>query len=133
MIKEKHEECIGFQTLINIKDINYLINFTDLSVQKLVLKHVQLDGMEAESVIPHWFGAILTYPWSPHEAPQEFLTRKYSCPLSVPYPTARTPWSSFLPHPWVMTPVVYIWKTNWSASMATETGPLARAALSWAP
>ena len=67
---------------------------------------------------------ILMYPSTPQSAPQEFLTRKYSCPFSVPYPTARTPWSREVPQAEeVRTPPVYYWKTVWSASMATETGP----------
>ena len=76
---------------------------------------------------------MLTYPLLPQDAPHEFLTMKYGPAVaSVPYPTARTPWSRLVPHPLVMTPEWYIWKASWSASMATETGARAMAAVSWA-
>lgn len=72
--------------------------------------------------------AILTYPFSPHVALQEFLTFQYLIPLSTPYPTISTAWSKFVPHDTsVKIPVEYDWKYRVSASIATTTGFFATA------
>jgi len=58
----------------------------------------QAVGYDADYKTPHIPGpspvlANLTYPYSPHDAPHEFLIFK----KSVPYPTAVTPWSNEVP------------------------------------
>lgn len=74
----------------------------------------------------------LTYPLSPHQTLQEFLTKKYGIPFSVPYPTTKTAWFNSSPHSTeVMTPLLQYWKRSEVPSIATEIGPLrATAALS---
>jgi len=52
--------------------------------------------------------AIHKYPACPHEAPHEFLTIQYGWFPDWLYPTAKTPWSSDVPHfDDVITPPVY--------------------------
>lgn len=55
-----------------------------------------------------------------------FLTSQQSSPLSVPQPTASTPWSSLeeLHAGSLYTPSLYSWNDLWPASMATEIGPM---------
>ncbi|KAF4362271.1 hypothetical protein F8388_008155 [Cannabis sativa] len=48
------------------------------------------------------------------------------CPI-LPYPTAVTPWSNWVPHSPVKTPLEYNWNSEPLASIATEIGWLATA------
>merc|ERR1711939_656155 len=85
---------------VNILDgnTNLNVNLTCMSFDHQRSQVAHSVGYDGWSRIPQTsLAPILTYPLSPHEAPQEFLTRMYSSPSSVPCPTARTPWSSFLP------------------------------------
>lgn len=80
--------------IINFNKIHYLKNF-------------QRVGYEADNKIPHVpfpspMSAISMNPDIPQVAPHEFLTKKYGDPASVPYPTAKTPWSKVVPQ----------WKNN---------------------
>jgi len=69
----------------------------------------QIPGLLAD-VVPLW---IQTNPLFPQLAPHEFLTIQYAVVPWALYPTAKTPWSSDVPHDVeVMTPDVYNWKTG---------------------